>query len=269
MRWQLNPKHLTTMAVLLAVAVGVGYWLGYRQGRRSTTIKDFRFPTSAELPPKPSEPPIDPAAEPPDRQSKVPPRDPAAGAHLIDLTAWYNAGLTGDWHGSTPDNDFGTLPTGVQTLAGTEFDVRGLIQLRASDRGVANYPPRVEGIPLGLRCRKVHFLHNSLFARLVPVGEKVGAYVLHYADGESVTIPLRLGDNILDWWGSPDQLPWESWATLAWKGHNGKSLMQGKGIHLLKLTWENPRPDVELRAFDFVGENKTAGPFLGAVTVEP
>src|SRR5208283_4364767 len=68
------------------------------------------------------------------RSLGLPARDPAAGLQLVDLSAFYSAGFNADWD-SEPfgGNDLASLPTGVQVLAGTRFDVRGLVQLCSSN----------------------------------------------------------------------------------------------------------------------------------------
>jgi hypothetical protein len=43
----------------------------------------------------------------------------------------------------------------------------------------------------------------------------------------------------------------------------------GLTTHLLKYTWENPRPEVEITTIDMVSDLIEAGPFLVAVTVDP
>jgi hypothetical protein len=259
------------IGLLISVAVTVSYWLGYLDGRssRPESVPLRNVNMTPDLVPKERNETVEDWTRTPKRPMDIPPRDPAAKAHWLDLSLWYNAGLIGDWHGNQPENDFSTLPTGIQAFAGMEFDVRGLIQLHASDSGTVSYPRAVHNIPLGHRCRKLHFLHNTLFGRAVTRGQTIGAYIPHYADGKAVTVPLRMGENILDWWGSPDKLPPTGTTVLAWKGINGLSAKRGQSIHLNKFTWENSRPDVEQSALDFKGEAKTAGPFLVAVTAEP
>jgi hypothetical protein len=197
----------------------------------------------------------------------IPLRDPAAKSNLLDLSAWYNVSLQGDWPEAGRRKSWASLPTGLQTFAGTEFDVRGLIQLRALSPATAAYPPRVDGIRVGMRCSKLHFLHNVIDAgRLVRAGTPLGAYVLHYSDGETFAVPIRLAVNILDWWGSPAQLPEGVPAVLAWEGN----LPTNRRIALTKFTLENPRPEVEVTTLDFGSEGKTkAAPFLIAITAEP
>lgn len=264
----MNTKRIVGIGLVSCAVVTFSYWLGYWQGggaRRAAEANRRVADTTA----KPRHDPYEQYAETQRRMVNIPVRDPAAKADLLDLSSWYNAGLTGNWHGNAAENDFSPLPTGVQTLAGTEFDVRGLIQLRATDPGTAPFPVRLGAIPVGRRCRKLHFLHSALFARALPRGQIIGSYLLRYADGQTIAATLRLGENILDWWESPDKLPQADLAVIAWRGTNALSAKRGRSIHLSKFTWENPRPEEEVRSFDFISEGKTAGPFLVAVTAEP
>src|SRR5207302_11285824 len=64
-------------------------------------------------------------------RKNYPQRDPKTRAQLLDLTAFFNAGLTDSWHGNenSTGNELGGVTAGVQLLEGVEYDVRGIIQL--------------------------------------------------------------------------------------------------------------------------------------------
>ena len=259
-----NQKAIVITVIIFA-ALGLTFWLGYESGPKST-------PASENKPPDTREAPLPPEVQPIvhiERTFQIPPRDPSAKSNLIDLTSWYNAGLTVDWHKTTPGNNLGTVPSGLQTFAETEFDVRGLIQVCGSNLGIVPYPRRVEGIRVGLRCSKLHFLHNALLGSRPPQRETIGTYIVHYADNESETIPLQMGENILDWWDSSTQLPPGGPTVLAWEGRNAHSKKLNKNIHVNKFTWNNQRADMEVATLDFVSAAKTPAPFLIAITAEP
>ena len=55
--------------------------------------------------------------------------DAGALAKLIDLSSYYNVALTESWHWGFGPSDLSELPRGLQTFAGVQFDVRGLIQI--------------------------------------------------------------------------------------------------------------------------------------------
>jgi serine/threonine protein kinase len=194
----------------------------------------------------------------------IPPRDPQAGRNLIDLTAHYNAALGENWHEAMQlENHLGEVPSGVQTLAGTQFDVRGLIQVEQKCR---RHPPKIEGIQIGQRCQRLHFVHAAINAALIEDGAEIGRYVVHYVDGERQDIPIVLGQDVLDWWKQPKAT--DQRLVVAWEGDNPKSRRQGKKIRLFKSTWENPSPQAEVRTIDFEATRPGPSPFLIALTAE-
>src|SRR5205823_11835299 len=82
----------------------------------------------------------------------IPPRNPIASPRMIDLTPYYTSSKRGD-------NSLAALPSGLRTIAGTPFDIRGVIELsRMQDRGVEGaYPEKITGIKIGLKSRGLHF----------------------------------------------------------------------------------------------------------------
>jgi hypothetical protein len=93
------------------------------------------------------------------RVKDIPARNPACPPEAIDLTDYYNAGLTTKWHGKTAENTLAELPRGVQQLAGVAFDVRGLIQLGSDSEQSRGFPQEVGQIKVGRPVRRFHFLH--------------------------------------------------------------------------------------------------------------
>lgn len=90
----------------------------------------------------------------------IPARSPSTPGSLVDLTGFYNAGLAHDWlSGSNCPSLLPQLRTGVQTLGGIPWDIRGVIQLHSSALGPESpYPSEVSHIRIGRRCRALHFL---------------------------------------------------------------------------------------------------------------
>lgn len=203
----------------------------------------------------------------------LPPRPPHAPAETVDLSAYYNAPLADPPEGEFPANDFSELPVGIQTLAGTVFDVRGRLQVFGppADGGWTLAEDRVEGIHVGRPVRRLHFLeaaHGD--SRHVTTGEPIGHYRVRFADGRSVDLPLRYNLEITDWWAL-DHLPAElPGPMVAWRGANPWSRHQGegKGIRLFKRTWENPFPEVAVAAVDLVAGHPRTHPWLIALTAE-
>jgi hypothetical protein len=208
----------------------------------------------------------------------IPMRDPQAAANLIDLSLHYNAGLKESWYPGVGlgTSDLSEVPHGIQTFAGVQFDVRGLIQVNAESTSGEDYPRGVSGIAVQRACRRLHFLHAAIdasYARVVPDGTeiRIGYYSIHYSNGELVHIPIVIGQSLADWFTQPNQE--KETFTIARTGQNAESRRQGRTIRLFKSTWENPTPAETIRSIDFgvsvLANTFWSAPFLVAVTAEP
>lgn len=205
-------------------------------------------------------------------RSDIPVRDPDSPRELIDLTRYYNASLTENWGGSPgPEaNDLSELPQGIQTLGGVKFDLRGLIHVgnnRGSRTAVEGhvFPRRVPGIAVGLPCQRLHFLHAATWG-IDKTGTTIGNYVVHFAGGRSIEIPIVLGKDLDDWWTSPSTAAVGT--TLAWTGTNPATRARGLQVSLFRTTWNNPMPAVKIETIDFNWAGTKAMPFIVAITAE-
>jgi len=203
----------------------------------------------------------------------LPARDSHAGSSLIDLGLFYNGG------------DRQEFPGRVQRLAGTDFDFRGWIHLdfRGTRPDIKGLPELVDGIPVEQACRRLHFLHTLSHASKtepgmggvreeklrVPFGVEVGHYTIHYADGAQVNIPIVHGRDVRDYFDWPSSSRDDPALVVAWTGATADSRRVGAKTRLYKSTWDNPRPDVPIRALDFVHARTHAVPILVAITAEP
>jgi hypothetical protein len=199
----------------------------------------------------------------------IPPRDSNAPASLVDLTGYYNAPLTANWHPTSADrSDLSELPAGRQKLAGVEFDVRGLVQIGYAGANGFYYPDHIDGIPIGRACGRLHFLHAAIGAADAHPGDELGSYLVQYVDGRELQIPIVFGKDLADWWSQPNGQNLK--LVIAWEGNTPEARQYHHTVRLFKSTWENPRPNVRLRQFDFVSHKPASGaPFLVAVTAEP
>ncbi|MBI3417970.1 MAG: DUF1513 domain-containing protein [Verrucomicrobia bacterium] len=207
------------------------------------------------------------AFSPEELAEKIPAREPQADSWQLDLAPFYNAPLTENWHiESAPGNDLRPLPRGVHEFANVRFDVRGLVQLAIRD-APGRYPTNVAGIRVNQRCQRLHFLHSTGW--FAPEGTLVGEYIIHFADGERVTMPIIYGDDVLDWWmlDAPRRRE-PTRAVTAWKGANKASAARGSEVRLFKSTWENPRRDLAITSIDYETTLTYAAPFLIAITAE-
>ncbi len=204
----------------------------------------------------------------------VPPRDPAAKPNLIDLTPYYNAVFTEDWHNKADKgNNLALLHPGVGEFAGTAFDARGIIQVSSGPlRQVSpEYPLHVNGIKVAQKCRRLHFLVGAGWAD--PDGTTIGTFVVHFGDGLRATIPIVYGRDVRSWQVFPGMDNGDKYGdggVVAWRGTQKRwENLRGFGVRLYEMTWRNPRPTVEVATIDFVSANRNAAPFLIAITADP
>jgi hypothetical protein len=188
----------------------------------------------------------------------IPPRDSKAASTLIPLDRYYRAGFDRAWSAGMTGNDLGPLPRGVQVFNSTAFDIRGLVLPDKAGRNV---------IQVGQACQRLRFLHNAT-GQGIKSGVRVGRYKIRYADGQTAEVPLFTGRNIQDWWADPASLDASGEAAVAWVGTNAPSRKGNHTIHLLTLTWPNPRPAVPIQTVTLEQIGNVAEPFLVAVAAE-
>jgi hypothetical protein len=203
----------------------------------------------------------------------IPERDINTNIRLIDLTDYYTAALDDDWLVSAGAN-LKRLPKGVQTFDNVMFDIRGIVQLgglslyKESDYPVEmqkiKYPERVVGIKINQKTSKIYFLHASSWGE--ENNKEVGQYIIHYEDGNSITISLKYMDALRDWWIKPEDKMPEN-ATQAWIGLNDLTEKLGYQISLFKYTWENPYNNKLIKSIDYLSMMTNASPFLIAITL--
>jgi len=220
-------------------------------------------------------------------ESSWPARDPGAGSQLVDLRRHYYSTLRGSLHpdGSefNGDNDLATLPSGLVTLGGVQFDVRGVVLTRRLEklggpgqRRWDRYPTNVSGIQIGQKLRRLQVLQGACMGEdAMPVdikdGTAIGSYVWRYADGRELEQDIVFGRDLRDWWQRQDENvePVVERGQVVWTGTNPVANRYGATLRLYLTTYDNPRPDVEVTSIDFVSKMTTAAPFLVAMTVQP
>lgn len=196
---------------------------------------------------------------------KFPARDPRARKELLDLTGFYNAMLNASWHGRK-GNDLATLPKGLQTLSGIEFDVRGIVQLRSKSDSVTNYPTQVQGIKVRQHCNRLCFLHAAGFGSPTDEGKQIGAFVVHFATNNMrLEIPIVYGQDVRNWHFRGGERAGA--LKVAWTGENAVSKQNGGATRLFLTTWTNMVPGLEIESLDYVSSMAMPAPFLVAITV--
>ena len=190
-------------------------------------------------------------------------RDPKADRHLIDLTNYYTLALTEDASGAL-GYTLDALPTGVKQLGTVQYDLRGVVQVSGQPfvDGRKNFPEAVKGVPVGLKCRKLCFLHASRWGE--DNGKKIGSYMIHYANGRTWEVPIIYGVDMCDWRSIHDADAGADGPIPAWQGHDNA----GNEMGLFETAWVNPLPLEEISSIDLVSAMTTAAPFLVAVTAQ-
>ncbi|MEY2407512.1 MAG: hexosaminidase [Verrucomicrobiota bacterium] len=206
---------------------------------------------------------------PSDVRQQIPPRPPDCDSTMLDLTPHYNAPLTNAWTSWRENgNDLSSLDHGSLRLkGGLRYDVRGIVQLSSSNASLPfDYPAETKGIPVRQRCATLHFLHAT--TGRAEDESVVGHYVVHYADGPPVRIPLAYGIQLADWWA--ESASWGRHKTEATfiRGANVVSQKLQRTIKLYEYPWKNPRPSVVIQSIDFYSDHTPAAPFLLGITVE-
>ena len=92
----------------------------------------------------------------------------------------------------------------------------------------------------------------------------MASYIVHYADGQRREIPVKYGEDLLDWHLAtrPSR---RARANLVWSGRNHSNAEIGVFV----TSWDNPLPDTPIARLDFVSADASAAPFLLAITIEP
>ena len=112
------------------------------------------------------------------------------------------------------------------------------------------------------------------------VGEEIGQYLVHYADGSSEVLLIRAGIDVDDWKPTREPplddteiIPTPEGVMAApvvgWGGFAGAG-MDEVTTTLFVTSWTNPKPDVRIESIDFTSSGgRTIRPFLVALTLAP
>ena len=159
----------------------------------------------------------------------------------------------GGWTDQGPNNDLAPFPTGKRIFNGILFDIinptanGGRSCLVVSDNPDLKFPAESKPIPVGAKLKRIVFLHSG--AWMDETGKThAGDYVITWASGRRIRVPVIAGQNIGDWWNAaskrfPD-------AECAWSAMNGSGVV---GVYLFE--WRNPHPDDPIRSVVLRGKN--------------
>ncbi len=171
---------------------------------------------------------------------------------------------------------FKDLPTGKHVFAGVPYTVYDFptspvpTAIMLGGNGVPNsLPQQVLGIPVNQKADALFFLQTARIDQRRNRDEikqnrrfEMARYIVHYADGQTATIPLYSELDLDDYrQKSPTPL---SGAQIAWthkyEGADFEAVAYSK-------QWNNPRPNVAIQSVDFVyGPDRRGIPVLLALT---
>jgi len=197
------------------------------------------------------------------------PRDPATSPRCLDLTSYFNGGLTPGWiipFNARTSMGLPDLPVGCSQLEGIPFDLRGVVQLAGIEARLrrATFPVAARGIQLPPKVSRIHFLHGTDGA--LAKGTPVGSIDIHFHSGPADTIPLRYGEELAAIFSSNREQPRAQNSSIAWTAESSGHLRHHT---LYRTTWANPRPDDQPVLIEYKSAIARQAPCLIAITTEP
>jgi hypothetical protein len=193
--------------------------------------------------------------------------EPEPPSPYVDLKPKANHKLKDDFGtGRYEGNNLATLPPGLKALAGVKFRI-GPGMLHLGNDKLKTRPVKVEGVKVGRKVGKLHFLHGTGFS--AADGAVIARYVVHYADKTKAEVEVAYGRDVADWWAYPGQAA-PTAGKLAWEGQNEPAKSFDAKLKLYLMTWKNPHPKKEVVSLDFVAAapDTPVLPFCVAITAE-
>lgn len=207
----------------------------------------------------------------------IPVRDPDALPNLVDLSTHFNQMLNTDVSlviNHRCNDDLEHLPSGLVTFDGVKFDVRGVVMLGRREPVQAwldQFPTSIQ-IKLGRRVQRLQILHGVWSWDFVREGLAVASFVWHYADGIQRETEIVYGRDVRHWahgGDHPDPRVECERGRVVWQGTNPVAEAEGTTRRLYLTRFDNPRPEIEVTAIDYVSKRTQAAPFMVAMTLEP
>lgn len=190
---------------------------------------------------------------------------------FVDLTAHVNMGfkddISGDGKGGWFDqgvNDFAKIPHGKVLMGNVPFNIidpqknkqKSAIVLYGKSK--AKFPKKVTKINFNAKAKNIYFLHTMGWN--LNAGETAFYYIVHYADGSKIKIPIRFAYELSGWW-HPKAV---SNAKIVFESSN--SLCNNIGLYCAK--WKNPKIKKKIAYIDIVSAEKNAVPAIIAISYE-
>jgi len=145
-----------------------------------------------------------------------------------------------------------------------KFDLTGLGRARDGEF----QPTRVGEIPVGHRANRVHLLHGASYDS--PDGTPVACLLLRYKDDSVRRFFISYGVHVRNWYVERNETVHDlsdPRSRVVWTGST-RADGSGTPTRLFMSTFDNPRPEQEIRGLEFLSLFARANPIILAITLE-
>ncbi|HEU4752481.1 MAG TPA: hypothetical protein VFU47_05180 [Armatimonadota bacterium] len=186
---------------------------------------------------------------------------------FVDLQPKANHRLNEELHKSA-GNHLGNLPQGEYRFEDSRWKI-GEMMLHLKSENVPEAPEKIDGLKVGARCDRLHFLHTCGYGEAPQFadGTEIGAYTVEYADGSAERIPIVYGEDVRDWWDWPDRTALKR-AKVAWTGENPAATANQRKVRLFSVVWTNPHPEKEIATIEVNSAGTMCDPMVIAISAE-
>jgi tetratricopeptide (TPR) repeat protein/predicted Ser/Thr protein kinase len=192
-------------------------------------------------------------------RKNIPRRDPQAKPEMLDLSPFFQSRLSSFLKTLSTDGEAAiTMREEVKRNTGVEFDLRGGMNVYDEAKHL------LTGIAVNRRFLRLHVMHG--FWGSGAQDAKLAVYVLHYADGQTRELSIRYGQHVRDVWRRDARPP--TGALVAWQGKSSGANKDSRGVQFFMATWENPRPESEVRSIDLSLKSDEVYPIVLGITVK-
>lgn len=179
--------------------------------------------------------------------------------HFVDEVA--NDGK-GGWTDQGNQNSFHGVPFGLQTFLGVPCDIirwdmnfdKSCLVLDSTRLPEGFGAKRADNIAVQEKVNSLFFFHTSAWTKYD--GKPIMHYLIHYASGRTVEIPVIPNENIADWYRSTGKMrPYVAWKNL-------------QEHCFYSYRWQNPYPEDEVVSLSAVSESGDTIPIVLAISAE-
>lgn len=136
----------------------------------------------------------------------------------------------------------------LSTLGGVCFDFpakqENCVLVASSDW--PNTTTQVTALPVNRKLKQLAFAHTAMYVRS-SAGQILGHYAIHYVDGSSVNIPIRMDRELRDWF-----VPFHKNDDKAPKPDFVFNTQSGIELSVFVMLWDNPHSEKTIQSIDLV-----------------